>query len=109
MKKILLLLLMSLFIGINTVQAESSVAQETNNLLNSLKDAIVNDISNTVNSTVNNAKLTKYKNKLEEKKEELKKLQDSSTFFLIKTFKRIKLNQDISELEVKIAELEAQK
>ena len=37
MKKILLLLLMSLFIGINTVQAESSVAQETNNLLNSLK------------------------------------------------------------------------
>ena len=105
MKKILFLLLtMAILspIGYSTESATSTV-------LNDIKNAVVKDISDTVTTNVNNVKLAAYKAQLEQKKKELQELENSSTFFIIKYFKEISLRAKISDLEMKIKEIEDSK
>ena len=109
MKKVLLLI--SIFMLMCTSFSVAATTQ-TENVLNSLKNAVVQDVQNTVSSVatkaINKVKIVQYKAQLEQKKKELAELEASNTNFIVKFFKRIKLNREITKLENQIKELEAQ-
>jgi len=112
MKKTILILFGALLIfqgGLSCSAAEST------GILQSLKNAIMQDVESAVQSTVtsaatkamNQVKLAQYKKELEQKKQELADLEASKKNFIVKFFKRRKLNREINDLEEKIKELES--
>lgn len=113
MKKSLLILFGALLI----FQGAMSYAEttETAGFFQTLKNAIIKDVQNTVQNTVtsaankvlNQAKLAQYKQELAQKKQELADLEASKTNFIVKFFKRRKLNKEIQTLEDAIKSLEA--
>ena len=110
MKKTLVLLFGLLILSTNAFAAESATTAATQSIFETMKNAIIQDVSNTVQnvatSALNQVKLVNDKTQLEKKKKELEELEASNTFFLVKIYKRIKLNSDIDKLEKEIAELE---
>ena len=112
MKKILL----TLFAGLLIFQCGLSCrAEESTNFFTTLKNVIVRDVQDTVNSTITTAankamnavKVAQYKQQLEQKKQELADLEASKTNFIVKFFKRRKINKEIRDLEEAIKALEA--
>ena len=112
MKKTLLILFGALLIFQGGLSY--GAAAESTGIFSALKNAIIKDVQDTVQTTVTNAanralnqvKLSQYRQQLEQKKQELADLEASKTNFIVKFFKRRKLNNEISELEAKIKELE---
>ena len=112
MKKTLLILFGALLIFQGGL---SYGATESTGIFQTLKNAIIKDVQDTVQATVTNAsnkvvnqaKLTQYKQQLEQKKQELADLETSKTNFIVKFFKRRKINKEIKELEEAIKALEA--
>ena len=87
---------------------------ESTGIFQTLKNAIMKDVESVVQSTVTSAatkamdqvKLAQYKKELEQKKQDLADLEASKTNFLVKFFKKRRLNREINDLEEKIKELE---
>ena len=112
MKKSLLILFGALLI----FQGAMSYAEsEASGIFQALKNAIINDVESAVQSTVtsaatkaiNQVKLAQYKKELEQKKQELADLEASKKNFIVKFFKRRKINREINDLEEKIKALES--
>ena len=115
MKKILTIFAILFVASAGAYSAETfgqNTAQATQNIFNQMHDAILKDVQNTVDNTVNigvnGLKLASYKAELAQKKQELKQVEASNDNFLSKSCKKIKLNQEIRDLEHKIADLEKQ-
>ena len=115
MKKILAILALLLIFSTGTNASESfgqNTAQATQNIITQMRDAINKDVQNTIDNTVNvgvnSLKLASYKAELAQKKNELKQIEASNDNFLTKSYQKIKIKQEIRDLEHKIAELEKQ-
>jgi len=112
MKKTLLILFGALLIFQGSMTCS---AAESTNIFTTLKNAIIKDVESTVQSTVtsaatkaiNQVRLAQYKQQLEQKKQELAELEASKTNFIVKFFKKRKLNREIKDLEEQIKELES--
>ena len=89
-------------------------ASETSNIFTTLKNAIIKDVTDAVTNTVTTAatntlnavKLKEYKSQLAQKKQELADLEASNKNFIVKFFKRRKINREIRDLEEQIKALE---
>ena len=110
MKKLSILLFALLTLSINVFAAQSATTNAAQSIFQTMKNAVIQDVSNKVqdvaNNMLNQVKLAKDKAQLEQKKKELEELENSNTFFLVKIYKKIKLNNEVSKLEKEIKELE---
>ena len=111
MKKILVVLFGALMIfqsGLTCCAAESGgfFATLKNAIIKDVQDTVTNTATAAANRVLNTVKLNQYKQELAQKKQDLADLEASKTNFIVKFFKRRKLNNEISELEAKIKELE---
>lgn len=112
MKKILLIMFAALLVFQGGM---SYAAEESTGIFSTLKNAIIKDVQETVSSTVTTAankaidivKINQYKQQIAQKKQELADLEESNTFFIVKFFKKRKINREIRALENKIKELES--
>jgi hypothetical protein len=109
MKKVLFLLVATII----TFNANASFGATTTTttstaqtIVNDLKDAIVNDVKSSVTTNVNSVKLASYKTQLEQKQKELAEVEESSSFALVKYYKKYTLTNKISELEANIKAIE---
>lgn len=106
MKKLFIILFITIIFGQFGYCSNSPISMHS--IARDLKDAVVTDVTNSVNATVNSVKLAGYQAQLEKKKNELKEVENSSSSVFVKNYKKIRLKQQISELEDNIRRIESE-